>query len=81
MSKNSSAKYHQDNKERLQKNVRGRNQSLSKEENEKKTIWSRAIQKSTRKCKSSLSKKTPYWKETVFHLENLAGLSKTRGKV
>ena len=36
MSKNSSAKYHQDNKERLQKNARGRNQSLSKEENEKK---------------------------------------------
>ena len=36
MSKYSSAKYYQDNKERLQKNVRESYQSLSKEEKEKK---------------------------------------------
>ena len=36
MSKISSAKYYQDNKERLQKRYRERYQSLSKEEKEKK---------------------------------------------
>ena len=41
MPKNLSAKYYQENKERLQKNARERYQSLSKEEKEKKaTIWS-----------------------------------------
>ena len=35
MSKDSSAKYYQDNKERLQKKARERYQSLSKEEKEK----------------------------------------------
>ena len=37
MSKDSSAKYYQDNKERLQKKARERYQSLSKEEKEKKS--------------------------------------------
>ena len=36
MSKDSSAKYYQDNKERLQKKAHGRYQSLSKGEKEKK---------------------------------------------
>ena len=36
MSKNSSAKYYQENKRRLQKKAHGRYQSLSKEEKEKK---------------------------------------------
>ena len=41
MSKNFSAKYYQENKERLQKKARERYQNLSKEEKEKKaTIWS-----------------------------------------
>ena len=41
MSKDSSAKYYQNNKERLQKKSSERYQSLSKEEREKKaTIWS-----------------------------------------
>ena len=41
MSKNSSAKYYQDNKETLQRKARERYQSLSKEEKEKKAIiWS-----------------------------------------
>ena len=40
MSKNISAKYYQENKERLQKEVCERYQNLSKEEKEKKaTIW------------------------------------------
>ena len=40
MSKNSSTKYYQDNKERLQKKDRERYQSLSKEGKEKAVIWS-----------------------------------------
>ena len=41
MSKYSSAKYYQNNKERLQKEARERYQSLSTEEKEKTmTIWS-----------------------------------------
>ena len=41
MPKDSSAKYYQNNKERLQSKARERYQSLSKEEKEKKTkIWS-----------------------------------------
>ena len=49
MSKNSSSKYYQDNKERLQKRNSRRCQSLSIKENEKKsTISSSAIQKSSR---------------------------------
>ena len=41
MSKNLSAKYSQENKERLEKKARERYQNLSKEEKEKKTIiWS-----------------------------------------
>ena len=41
ISKNLSAKYYQENKERLQIKARERYQNLSKEENEKKaTIWS-----------------------------------------
>ena len=40
MSKNLSAKYYRENKERLQKIARERYQNLSKEEKEKKaTIW------------------------------------------
>ena len=38
MSKESSAKYYEDNKEKLQKKALERYQSLSKEEKEKKTI-------------------------------------------
>ena len=53
MSKNSSAKYYQDNKETLQKKARERYQSLSKEEKEKKAIiWSWMEQKSTRRQKT-----------------------------
>ena len=41
MSKNLSAKYSQENKERLQKEARERYQNLPEEEKEKKaTIWS-----------------------------------------
>ena len=41
MSKNLSAKYYQENKERLQKKLPKRYQNLYKEEKEKKaTIWS-----------------------------------------
>ena len=41
MSQNLSAKYDQENKERLQKKTRERYQNLSQEEKEKKsTIWS-----------------------------------------
>ena len=40
MSKDSSAKYYRDNKRRLQKEARERNQNLSKKEKEKKErIW------------------------------------------
>ena len=57
MSKNSSAKYYQDNKEILQKKARERYQSLSKRRKRKKaTIWSRKMQISqTMKNKSWLS--------------------------
>ena len=41
MSKNSSAKYYQDNKERLQKKACERYQSLYKEEKEKKLQYDR----------------------------------------
>ena len=41
MSKDSSTKYYEENKERLQKKICERNQSLSKEKKRKKaTIWS-----------------------------------------
>ena len=40
MPQNSSARYYQDNKERLQIKARARYQSLSKKEKEKATIWS-----------------------------------------
>ena len=46
MSKNLSAKYYQENKERLQRKAPERYQKLSKEENEKKaTICSWTLQK------------------------------------
>ena len=41
MSKNSSAKYYRDNKERLRKKAREIYQNLSKEEKEKKLQYSR----------------------------------------
>ena len=41
MSKNLSAKYYQENKERLQKKARERYQNLSKEEKEKKQQYGR----------------------------------------
>ena len=41
MSKNLSAKYYQENKERLQKKPRERYQNLSKEEKEKKRQYGR----------------------------------------
>ena len=41
MSKNLSAKYYQENKERLQKKARERCQNLSKEEKEKKQQYGR----------------------------------------
>ena len=41
MSKNLSAKYYQENKERLQKKTRKRYQNLSKEEKEKKRQYGR----------------------------------------
>ena len=40
MPQNSSARYYQDNKERLQIKACGRYQSLSKKVKEKATIWS-----------------------------------------
>ena len=40
MSKDSSAKYYQNNNERLQKKPRERYQSISKEEKKTATIWS-----------------------------------------
>ena len=40
MPQNSSARYYQDNKERLQIKARGRYQSLSEKKKEKATIWS-----------------------------------------
>ena len=50
MSNNSSAKYYQDNKKRLQRKAHEKYKSLFKEEKEiKEIIWSRTIQKSTRK--------------------------------
>ena len=50
MYEDSSVKYCQNNKERLQKKLAKKYQSLSKEEKEKKaTIWSLTIQKSTRR--------------------------------
>ena len=51
MSKNSSAKYHLNNKERLQKKSPERYQSFSKEK-KKKAIWLRMIQKCTRRWKT-----------------------------
>ena len=47
MSKTLSAKYYQENKERIQKKARGRYQKLSKEE--KATVWSGTSQESRRK--------------------------------
>ena len=47
MSYDSSAKYYENNKERLQKNSLGRHQSLSKIK--KRKIWPRSMQKSTRR--------------------------------
>ena len=51
MSKDSPAKYYQNNKDKLQKKARERYQSLSKGEKEKKksTIWLRTMQKFTRR--------------------------------
>ena len=50
MSENLSAKYYQENKERLQKEARERYQNLSKEDKEKKaTIWLWTLQKSLRR--------------------------------
>ena len=50
MSKNSSAKYYQNNKEKLQKKSCERYQSFSEEEKEKKApILSQKIQKSLRR--------------------------------
>ena len=46
MSKNLSAKYYQENKERLQKKARERYQNLSKEEKEKKRQYGRERYKS-----------------------------------
>ena len=53
ISKNLSAKYYQENKERLQIKARERYQNLSKEENEKKaTIWSWTLQKTPTRWKT-----------------------------
>ena len=52
MSKDSSAKYYEDNKEKLQKKALERYQSLSKEEKEKKTIWLWTIQSTYQKIKN-----------------------------
>ena len=53
ISKNLSAKYYQENKERLQIKARERYQNLSKEENEKKaTIWSWMLQKTLTRWKT-----------------------------
>ena len=51
MPQNSSARYYQDNKERLQIKACGRYQSLSKKEKEKATIWSWKIEISTGRWK------------------------------
>ena len=53
ISKNLSAKYYQENKERLQIKARERYQNLSKKENEKKaTIWSWTLQKTLTRWKT-----------------------------
>ena len=53
MSKDSSVKFYQNNKERLQRKACERYQSLSKEEKEKRAaIWLWTIQKSTRRWKT-----------------------------
>ena len=53
MPKNLSAKYYQENKERLQKKARERHRNLSKEEKEKKaTIWLWTLHKSLRRWKA-----------------------------
>ena len=53
MSKDSSTKKYQDNKERLQKKFR---ESLSKEEKKKGTRWSWLIQKSIRRWETKAGK-------------------------
>ena len=66
MSKNLSAKYYQENKERLQKKARERYQNHFKEEKEKKkaTIWLRTLQKISQKIKykSLLSIEKKYYR-------------------
>ena len=52
MSKYSSAKYYQNNKERTEKKISYKYQIFSKEENEKEAIRLWTIQKSTRRWKT-----------------------------
>ena len=49
MSKDSSVKYYQDNKERLQKKLGKNIKAFLKKKRKKMTIWSETIQKSTRR--------------------------------
>ena len=52
MSKNLSAKYYQENKERLQKKASERYQNLSKEEKEKSDIMVASVTKISQKMKN-----------------------------
>ena len=54
MSKNSSAKYYQDNKERLQKRLVKDIKIFLKKKKKKTAIWTRTIQKSLRRWKQKL---------------------------
>ena len=88
MSKNLSAKYYQENKDRLQKKSRERYQNLSKEGKEKMTIWSWTLQKSLGRWKKLVEyrKKINMEREKrfikvikkYFNLENFTSL---QGKV
>ena len=76
-----SAKYYQENKEKLQKKLM-KYQNLSNKEKEKMTIWSWTLQKSFRRWKKNLLsidiiewEKTLYYNyKKVFYLENFASL-------
>ena len=57
MSKNLSAEYYQENKERLQKKACERYQNLFKEDKEKKQQYGRERYKTRKKIKESIGKK------------------------
>ena len=72
MSKNLSAKYYQENKERLQKKARERYQNLSKEEKEKSDNMVMNVTKISQKMKKinwlSIEKNIIEWEKMLYYI-------------